>query len=203
MAKGKRKKQAETTETVDTNASGAPAEEAKPIRRTITTMAGAKHANLFDEAKAKAAKLGTRLSTLVWFGLRTVLDSVESMSDIPVEFATVGGGKGGFSGSSPGFWVSSNGSVGDPATVVKVVEVLTRTQGEGRTFYRYKYSGDALVDGRARLRAQRQATAAAKSDLCMLGLEEDCLELDIWAELQVDALKETHNPDAVPEMASE
>lgn len=103
-----------------------------------------------------AARLGCKVSALIWTGIDAVLAS-------PPKVAPVSSGAP--IGTASGFWTVPVRDGSGKATSVNVVEVAQRGDNtDGRTFFRYD-----KADEKSRGRARNQAIRAAKYDMDMIG----------------------------------
>lgn len=137
------------------------------MAKTYKTIAvGVSKANeeKHDALLALSKKLNCKPSALIWDAIRKYLDNAPTTAPV---------GAAPSAGSAPGFWVIP--VMGDAgAEGVRVVEVESRPDGEGRSFFRYKAG-----DSKGRRRALGQAKRAAQFDCQLIGInfDEDEVEL--------------------------
>jgi hypothetical protein len=152
-----KKTQAALANAITTTATGAAEGEAKTSYETM--VIGVPRARKEERAKldALATKLGCKPSALVWLGIGMLLSSPPTSAPAGATANT---------GSAPGFWVVPTKDNKGKATAISVVEVASRGDAEGRTFFRFK-AGDT----KGRERALNQAKRAAQYDSELLGLK--------------------------------
>lgn len=114
---------------------------------------------LRDGLEAMATKLGCKPSDIVWYAIDQAIKN-------PPKAAPAGSQTN--VGSAAGFWTVPITDSKGRATSVKVVEVQSRGELEGRLFLRYK-KGEA----KERERAKNQAIRAAQQDAKMIGYKGD------------------------------
>lgn len=95
--------------------------------------------NKFDEI---ATKSGVDRATLLWRCIEDAIFDWQTAETI-------------ITNAHVGFWLSHAPDAAGKATAISVTEVLDRSEGNGRTFYRYK-KGDA--------KSRQRAMSAAKQD---------------------------------------
>jgi hypothetical protein len=110
---------------------------------------------LRDALEAQATKLGCKPSDLIWYGIEQTLKN-------PPKVAPQGASTN--VGTASGFWTVIDTDSKGRATNVRVVEVATRGEIQGRLFVRYKKGED-----KERARAKNQAIRAAQADAKMIG----------------------------------
>lgn len=144
-------------------------------KRYQTVILGLSEARkpLHQRLVALAEQLGCRVSDLMWSASETLLQN-------PPTVAPVGASQA--AGSAPGFWVTVEVNDKGKATGLGILEVESRAQAKGRTFFRISRNEDGTIDAKARARALRQAQRAAQEDAALIGLKPESITVDVFEE---------------------
>lgn len=134
--------------TQETNAT----EKKKENKPTIMLVRSHKNADDFDSIKALAKKFGCTVSGLMSDAIKRYM---ENPPDKAPEIARSS------RGSASGFWVQVETDENNKPSQINVVEVGSRSDAVGKTFFRYSVK-DGVVNDESRQEALAEATEQAK-----------------------------------------
>lgn len=162
---------------------------------TLSLIVSKSREDMVTKLDKIAENLGCRRSDLIWQAMQGIVEN-------PPKEAPAGSRPS--TGTSPGFWVVPvMDKAGGKATGVRIVEVESRGDIDGRTFFRYKVEeDDAEKTAKARDRAAGQAQRAAEFDCKLLGIPTSSIKVEKLAEPAPGGSGKSATTGAAPKEAS-